>query len=46
MQRDVEVRVADMDKNGVALGFLFLGTGGQRHNYAVDIVKVMYLPTW
>lgn len=40
MQRNVELRVTDMDKNGVALGFLFVGSGAQRRNYAEDIVKV------
>lgn len=40
MQRNVELRVTDMDKNGVALGFLFFGTGANRRNFAEDIVKV------
>lgn len=40
MQRNVELRVTDMDKNGVALGFLLFGTGSQKHNFAEDIVKV------
>ena len=40
MQRNVELRVTDMDKNGVALGFLYLGTGKDKRNFAVDIVKV------
>ncbi|CAN0092322.1 unnamed protein product, partial [Hapterophycus canaliculatus] len=39
MQRNVELRVTDMDKNGVALGFLFFGTGANRRNFAEDIVK-------
>lgn len=41
MQRNVEVRVVDMDKNGVALGFLYVGTGSQRRNYATDLLKVV-----
>ena len=40
MQRNVELRVTDMDKNGVALGFLYLGTGKDKRNFAIDIVKV------
>lgn len=40
MQRNVELKVIDMDKNGVALGFLFVGTGKDKRNFAVDIVKV------
>lgn len=40
MQRNVELRVTDMDKNGVALGFLFCGTGSQRRNFAADILEV------
>lgn len=44
MQRSVEVRVVDMDKNGVALGSLFAGSGSQKRNYAADILKVRELP--
>lgn len=45
MQRSVEVRVVDMDKNGVALGSLFTGSGSQKRNYAADILKVReFLP--
>lgn len=40
MQRNVEVRVVDMDRNGVALGYLFVGSGAQRHNFAEDILQV------
>ncbi|CAN0423410.1 unnamed protein product, partial [Ectocarpus fasciculatus] len=40
MQRNVELRVTDMDKNGVALGFLSYGTGSQRRNFAADILEV------
>ncbi|CAM9976725.1 unnamed protein product, partial [Laminaria digitata] len=39
MQRNVELKVTDMDKNGVALGFLYVGTGKDKRNFAVDIVK-------
>ncbi|CAM9480909.1 unnamed protein product, partial [Ectocarpus fasciculatus] len=39
MQRNVELRVTDMDKNGVALGFLSYGTGSQRRNFAADILE-------
>ncbi|KAG5176046.1 hypothetical protein JKP88DRAFT_270898 [Tribonema minus] len=39
MQRNVEVEVLDMDKNGVALGHLFVGQGDQRHDYALDLLK-------
>lgn len=40
MQRAVELRVTDMDKNGVALGFLYFGTGANKRSFAEDIVKV------
>lgn len=43
MQRNVEVRVTDMDKNGVALGFLFVGQGASRHSFAEDILQVRSL---
>lgn len=40
MQRNVELRVTDMDKNGVALGFLYFGTGTNKRSFAEDIIKV------
>ena len=40
MQRNVELCVNDMDKNGVALGILYVGSGARKHSFAVDLVKV------
>lgn len=40
MQRNVELCVTDMDKNGVALGFLYFGTGANKRSFAEDIIKV------
>lgn len=40
MQRNVDLRVTDMDKNGVALGCLYVGSGSQRRSFAIDLVKV------
>mmetsp|Transcript_28764 Transcript_28764/g.37765 ORF Transcript_28764/g.37765 Transcript_28764/m.37765 type:complete len:904 (+) Transcript_28764:127-2838(+) len=39
MQRNVEIDVVDMDRNGVALGTLFIGSGEQRHDYAMDLLE-------
>ena len=40
MQRNVELCVNDMDKNGVALGILYVGSGARKHSFAVDLVKI------
>jgi len=39
MQRNVDIVVVDMDKNGVALGSLMIGTGEDQHDYALDMLE-------
>src|SRR5690606_24861030 len=39
-QRFVEIEIDDMDRNGVALGRLYVGQGEHRRNYAADLLQV------
>lgn len=39
MQRFVEIEIDDMDRNGVALGRIYVGQGDHRRNFAADLLE-------